>query len=48
MEEDAEAFDNAVRQVILNVKEGIRNRRDLRTCGCPVCLEALRQLKRTN
>lgn len=42
----AEAFDKAVRQVIRNVREGIRNRTDLRTCGCPVCLEALKQLNR--
>ena len=34
-----------VEEVLHNVREGIRTKRDLKLCGCPVCREALKMLE---
>ena len=36
----------SVGQVVVNVLVGIRSREDLKACGCPICQEAMRILRR--
>jgi len=33
-----------VAEILVNVRTGIRTKAELRKCGCPSCLEALRIL----
>jgi hypothetical protein len=35
-----------VQEVMRNVREGIRTKKDLEVCGCSICREALRRLER--
>lgn len=40
------SYENpTVKEVVANVRAGIRNNADLETCGCSVCQEALKILE---
>jgi hypothetical protein len=38
------ATRSLVAEILINVRTGIRDRKELQKCGCPSCLEALRIL----
>ena len=42
MKVEKHSYENpSVDRVVANVRAGIRNREDLKFCGCPVCRKAL-------
>ena len=42
-ENDSYASPTVLR-VVADVRDGVRGKRDLEICGCPICQEALRML----
>ena len=39
------AYRPLVAEILINIRTGVQDRKELRKCGCPSCLEALRILQ---